>query len=72
MTTNETLRKGLEIELLGYIARGLTDRAELVRQELARLGANPLSTDGGSPVPSRADTSLKPVKKAAKKPSKGR
>jgi len=70
MTTNEQLRKGLEIELLGYIARGLTDRAELVRQELARLGANPLSTDSGSPVPSR-DNTPKTVKKAAPKKRKG-
>ncbi len=71
MTKNDHLRKGLELELLGYVARGLTARADLVREELARLGANPLSTDGGSPVPSRADTDPKPVKKAVKKTRKG-
>ena len=34
----ETLIRALETELSGYIRRGLTERANLVRQELIRLG----------------------------------
>ena len=53
---NQNYLKALEVELAALVARGLTDRANQVRQELSRFGSNPLSTDGGSPVPDRLNT----------------
>ena len=56
---NQNYLKALEQELASLVARGLTDRANQVRQELSRFGSNPLSTDGGSPVPDRLNTIAK-------------
>jgi hypothetical protein len=71
---NQNYVKALEQELESLVARGLTDRANQVRQELSRFGSNHLSTDGGLPIPDRLNTSLeeKPVAKKTpeKKPTK--
>ena len=64
----ETLIRALETELTGYIRRGLTDRANLVRQELIRLGC-PMDTPSAVDVPSESDsTSTKPTTRVRKAP----
>lgn len=64
----------LEAELAGYVRRGLSDRAELVRQELRRLGspADATIADGTVPVepastPKKATTATRKPAKATKK-----
>ena len=51
----ETLIRALETELSGYIRRGLTERAHLVRQELIRLGC-PMDSSPVADVPSESDS----------------
>lgn len=64
----ETLTRALETELNGYIRRGLTERANLVRQELIRLG-RPMDTPSAVDVPSEPDsTPTKPATRARKAP----
>jgi hypothetical protein len=64
----ETLIRALETELSGYIRRGLTERANLVRQELIRLG-RPMDIPFTVDVPSESDsTSTKPATRVRKAP----
>jgi hypothetical protein len=64
----ETLIRALETELTGYIRRGLTERANLVRQELIRLGC-PMDTPSAVDVPSESDsTPTKPATRVRKAP----
>ena len=62
----DTLIRALETELNGYIRRGLTERANLVRQELIRLG-RPMDIPPAVDVPSESDsTPTKPATRARK------
>jgi hypothetical protein len=64
----ETLLRALETELTGYIRRGLNERANLVRQELIRLG-RPMDTPPTVDVPFESDsTPTKPVTRVRKAP----
>lgn len=64
----ETLIRALETELSGYIRRGLTERANLVRQELIRLG-RPMDIPSAVDVPFESDSTLtKPVTRVRKAP----
>jgi hypothetical protein len=67
----ETLIAALCRELDGYIRRGMTQRAEAVRQELIRLGCSdgvtprevvPPEADGPPPPPRKTPTKRKPAK----------
>lgn len=58
----------LERELAGYVLRGLTDRAEQVRQALRRLGGS--TSTSAETVPAEAASTPTKPSKAARKPSK--
>lgn len=72
----ETLIAALERELDGYVRRGLTVKADAVREELARLGCSPGDTPrevvpsepGGTPPAKPARRATKPAP-ASKKPT---
>lgn len=64
----DTLIRALETELKGYIRRGLNERANLVRQELIRLGC-PMDTPSAVDVPSESDsTTTTPATRVRKAP----
>jgi pentatricopeptide repeat protein len=67
----DTLTAALRRELDGYIRRGMTERAEAVRQELIRLGCSdgvtprevvPPEADGPPPAPRKTPTKRKAAK----------
>ena len=66
---NEALIQALELELAGYIRRGLTDRARQVQQELLRLG-RPTVTFAAQDVPFKSEsTPTTPATSVQKPPS---
>lgn len=84
MHSNQTLIAALEQELAGYVRRGLSDRADQVRQELLRLGSSvatiaetvPAEPEG-IPSPEAATDAERPAAKrkpapAPKTPEKSR
>jgi hypothetical protein len=64
---NEALIQALELELAGYIRRGLTDRARQVQQELLRLGRSTVSLPAEN-VPSKSESTPTPPATSAQKP----
>lgn len=66
---NEALIQALELELVGYIRRGLTDRARQVQQELLRLG-RPTVIFPAADVPSKSESTSTIASGHPMKPSK--
>jgi hypothetical protein len=64
---NEALIQALELELAGYIRRGLTDRARQVQQELLRLGRPTVSLPAED-VPFKSESTPTPPATSVQKP----
>lgn len=62
----DVIIKALEQELAGYLRRGLSDRADQVRQELALLGGSDATIAETVPVEEGGTTPEKPVRRARK------